>query len=263
MFVNSSALSHGDRGDDRPRRRAPGRSVPAGSSGRRAARETGFRFVEQRVERLDRLVQRGAAAGEGVAEADRGSARLAFPGRRVEGVVDVVELGLGDEAGRGRRPRSATSSIERIWSSASAGSSLSLVPSKVKPSGAVGPVAARDLEVLEAERRAVADPEGRVLGQRRRVLSSFRLSLATPPSVRSEASAAARRRAVSSRRRSGAGPVSIDSTTPTRFPPIRTSLLGPAGRRSRARPRPCRWARRGGRCWRCRRGTRRRARSAS
>ena len=52
------------------------------------------------------------------------------------------------------------------------------------------------------------------------LLSSFRLSLATVEAL--EPSAAWQPLF------GGAGTVSIDSTTPTRLPPIRTSLLGPS-----------------------------------
>ena len=102
-----------------------------------------------------------------------------------------------------------------------------------------------DLQVLEAERRARADDDGRVLGQRVDVLVELQVDLGVDGAVLCPGSARPPRRSRPGRRRSA-----------RRCP-------GPACWRSAPGPRSGRSARTAGRCWRCRRGRRRGSRSGS
>ena len=217
----------GDRGDDR---RGPGERREEGREvGARVGERLGDRLEvgEQRVERLERLVERGAAAREAVAVAVEVLADR-VPGRLVERVADLVELGLGDE-------RAVVGAlvlrdlVDREDLVVVVGGIVVVVgPVEDEALGRRRAVAAGDLEVLEAERRLVTDPEDRVLGDRRGRLVELQVEAGDDAvgvavgADRGRSSRRHRRR----RRRAGSRTASIDSTTPTRVPPIRTSLLG-------------------------------------
>ena len=259
---NMAAFCSADRGDDRggpPERREEPRELRP-----RVGERLGDRLQvrQQRVERLERLVERGAAAGEAVAVAVEVLADR-VPGRLVEGVADLVELGLGDE----RAVVGALVLLDLVDRE-----DLVVVVGRVvvvvgavedEALGRPGPVAAGDLEVLEAERRLVTDPEDRVLGDRRRRLVELQVEPGDDAvGVRRRRRPAGRWRRrcrrCRPRRPRGGGP---RRSTRRRRPGCRRS--GPrcwarAGRRSGRPPRPGRRARTAGRCWRCRRGTRRR-----
>ena len=175
---------HSDRGDDA---RRVGELREEANQLRRGIRQGGRdrpQVREQRVESRDRLVQGGAAGGEGVAEAHQDPAAV-LPGGGVECVVDVVELDLLLRLGKGDGPSG-------------------------RHPGFAG--AARDLEVLEPERRAVAHPDRRVGGQGFGALVELQVELRhrrCARAVRGLAAAVGRRRHGVDRLH-GADPVSAD-----------------------------------------------------
>ena len=105
-LVNCSALSTATGATIRAASASSGKKRTSWVVGSARAVETGFRFANSGLRALDRLVQRGAARGEGVAEALEDLAAV-LAGRRVEGVVDVVELGLLLGLAIGRVPPAA------------------------------------------------------------------------------------------------------------------------------------------------------------
>ena len=130
-------------------------------------------------------------------------------------------------------------------SSSSTGSGVACASGIVAPSPELRRRrAARELDVLQAERRARPHEQRRVGRQRLAVLSSFSVSTAmTAPFV-----ARLRRDRV---------------TAPTRVPPMRTSLPTTRSAAFGTSALSCRSGRTAGRCWRCRPGRRRRGPRAS
>ena len=261
MWVNSSACSSAT-GATMPRCVAE-LGEEAAEARRRLDQHLGdgLEVDQQRPQVLDRLVEREAAAGEGVAVAGEVGAGV-LTRRGVEGVGDVVELGLLLEAAVGRRSdasgsAAASSSAGRVQRPPSS-VPLNCVALRARVAGA-----ADDLEVLEAERRAVADAEDRVLGKRLGVLVELEVDLGGDPAgVVGGVGRRRPRRCERSSARSRSGPAR--STRRRRRGGRRSGprCCWSGARRSGPRPRPGRPARTAGRCSRCRRGTRRRSRSA-
>ena len=260
MLVKKLGLLLGDRGDD------PGGVAELGEEPARAA------CSARSARRRPASGSRNSGSRLSIAslsEVPRPAKALPKPTRLVRALVRVavskVLLMSSNSVCAWKQPFSASSGIELakvagLGRQRAGGAVVGAVEGEALRRALA--LAADDLEVLEAERRAVADAEDRVLGQRLGGLVELQVEPRDRAAGVADALAvAAGLRRWWSPRRTG----SRRSTRPRR-PGGRRS--GPrccwsGGRRSGSRPRPGRRARTAARCWRCRRGRRRRSRSAS